>query len=98
MPCPRKHRRGGAVYNLKTDPGETTNLYLEETERAQTLKTKLEIQTHWPQCATELAVALVGGMTELKNPAAPKVRRATQPVCPPMFLHRRAYFFKRNSV
>ena len=32
----------GQLYNLKTDPGETTNLYLEETERAQTLKTKLE--------------------------------------------------------
>ena len=24
----------GQLYNLKTDPGETTNLYLEETERA----------------------------------------------------------------
>ena len=29
----------GQLYNLKTDPGETTNLYLEETERAQMLKT-----------------------------------------------------------
>ena len=32
----------GQLYNLKNDPGETTNLYLEETERALTLKAKLE--------------------------------------------------------
>ena len=32
----------GQLYNLKTDPGETKNLYLEETERALTLKAKLE--------------------------------------------------------
>ena len=42
--CPAREsaRRSRQLYNLKTDPGETTNLYLEETERAQMLKTKLE--------------------------------------------------------
>ena len=32
----------GQLYNLKTDPGETTNLYLEQPEIIQELKTKLE--------------------------------------------------------
>ena len=32
----------GQLYNLKTDPGETTNLYFKEPKRAKALKTKLE--------------------------------------------------------
>ena len=32
----------GQLYNLKTDPGETTNLYLKEPNRVEALKAKLE--------------------------------------------------------
>ena len=32
----------GQLYNLKTDPGETTNLYFEEPEIVEELKAKLE--------------------------------------------------------
>ena len=32
----------GQLYNLETDPGETTNLYLEKPEIVAELKSKLE--------------------------------------------------------
>jgi hypothetical protein len=32
----------GQLYNLRTDPGETTNLYLEKPEIVEELKAKLE--------------------------------------------------------